>query len=542
MEEDQEAVRVEYDAEVNENSSEETVPASAWPNDKLNRKQEGEWLADYLINKFKSDTPDNKKHFVLNVNADWGFGKTYFLENLSRELDERGHQTVYFDAWKNDFSDKPLLAFISEINESLAAYMDSNEEEGIRGKIQSGYKTLKKAAMPIIAGFVTRQLVGGSLDQFRDMLADDTDSPSPSNDAETASDTSNDAESKSDLEKNIINNVSSIATKAAEIALEEHKNTKHSIITFKKELQKLVQLIEEAGKKPPLFILIDELDRCRPTYAIELLETIKHLFEAEGVYFIIATATDQLSHSINAVYGNSFESKRYLNRFFDQEYKLSEPELIEYSSYLWKQSIPEENKFESAFPEHYYFQKYPEFDLNIILLAKHAEYSNAGLRDINQAIMLLNAIELTYPDRLFSNSLFFLVFCKIRHPDLYVMISKVGSKNYLENTTISNYVSNSYRPTNLEHLTYPKSDPNGDRGSPLNSYTQIDINNVIQETLNIQNLSVDILAKKTGELSAQGYLAKIIVNENQDTPQFWKDTYEIFPDYIKIINQVGQLL
>ncbi|WP_419182173.1 P-loop NTPase fold protein [Pantoea ananatis] len=35
----------------------------------------------------------------------------------------------------------------------------------------------------------------------------------------------------------------------------------------------------------PLFVFVDELDRCRPTYAIEMLETIKHLFSIENVVY-----------------------------------------------------------------------------------------------------------------------------------------------------------------------------------------------------------------------------------------------------------------
>ena len=57
-----------------------------------------------------------------------------------------------------------------------------------------------------------------------------------------------------------------------------------------------------------------QIDECSSKFVF------KHLFDVEGVYFIVATASHQLSHSINAVYGNNFESKRYLNRFFDQEY------------------------------------------------------------------------------------------------------------------------------------------------------------------------------------------------------------------------------
>ena len=77
-------------------------------------------------------------------------------------------------------------------------------------------------------------------------------------------------------------------------------------------------LLKEIGKEKelPLFILIDELDRCRPNYAIELLENIKHIFDIPGIVFIVATDSKQLSHSINAVYGSKFASEKYLKRFF----------------------------------------------------------------------------------------------------------------------------------------------------------------------------------------------------------------------------------
>ncbi|QDE47832.1 hypothetical protein EIN43_17235 [Enterobacter hormaechei] len=65
----------------------------------------------------------------------------------------------------------------------------------------------------------------------------------------------------------------------------------------------------------PTFIFIDELDRCRPNYAIDMLETIKHLFDINNVVFVIATDKEQLSHSICSVYGSGFDATRYLDRF-----------------------------------------------------------------------------------------------------------------------------------------------------------------------------------------------------------------------------------
>ncbi|MCF2906932.1 KAP family NTPase [Pseudoalteromonas sp. DL2-H2.2] len=80
------------------------------------------------------------------------------------------------------------------------------------------------------------------------------------------------------------------------------------------------------GDRTQIAIFVDELDRCRPNYAMELLETIKHFFELEGYLFVIATDTEQLSHSIKAVYGSEFDGREYLSRFFNPSAKLPEPD------------------------------------------------------------------------------------------------------------------------------------------------------------------------------------------------------------------------
>lgn len=90
-----------------------------------------------------------------------------------------------------------------------------------------------------------------------------------------------------------------------------------------------------ANLKPPLFIFIDELDRCRPTYAIELLENIKHLFSVPGVVFILATDSDQLGHSIESVYGQGIDAGAYLRRFIDQTYQLPEPSYEQFAELLF---------------------------------------------------------------------------------------------------------------------------------------------------------------------------------------------------------------
>ena len=72
--------------------------------------------------------------------------------------------------------------------------------------------------------------------------------------------------------------------------------------------------------------MIDELDRCRPSYAVELLEVAKHLFSVDHIVFVLAINRSQLSHSISGVYGADFDATDYLRRFFDIDFRLPEPD------------------------------------------------------------------------------------------------------------------------------------------------------------------------------------------------------------------------
>lgn len=113
------------------------------------------------------------------------------------------------------------------------------------------------------------------------------------------------------------------STKVFEVSIEEHQRRKSDIREFKKALVDLIDLIhEQAGAKCPLFVFIDELDRCRPTYAISMLEEVKHIFGMDKVCFVVSTNIAQIRHSVCSVYGQGFDSESYLKRFFDQSIAL----------------------------------------------------------------------------------------------------------------------------------------------------------------------------------------------------------------------------
>ena len=92
------------------------------------------------------------------------------------------------------------------------------------------------------------------------------------------------------------------------------------------------EIIEEQTQK--LVIFIDELDRCKPSYALEMLERIKHYFDDDRIIFIVSVNKEQLIHTILNYYGNGFDSTGYLNKFFDLEAHL--PELQTFDTEIYQ--------------------------------------------------------------------------------------------------------------------------------------------------------------------------------------------------------------
>ena len=99
--------------------------------------------------------------------------------------------------------------------------------------------------------------------------------------------------------------------------------------------ERLAILVRETRKKTdsPLVIVVDELDRCRPTFAIELLERVKHVVGVPGVIFIFGINQKALEESIKVVYGN-IDAEDYLRRFFQYVMPLPQAEAAKYCQYL----------------------------------------------------------------------------------------------------------------------------------------------------------------------------------------------------------------
>lgn len=248
------------------------------PVDTLDRKKYAKYLYETCAAR------GGKSNLVVNINAEWGAGKTYFTKRLAKTISNR-HPTIYIDAWKEDFSEDPLLTVFSSVKEQLTGQSDKFTTL-INNTIENIGPLLKTATPVIIEGLV-KKLTG--------------------------------IESASKLGKDLSSKL-----------LEIHSEKSKKVEAIRKGIARWVEFIEQKDcidKELPIFIIIDELDRCRPSYAISLLEITKHIFNIPGVVFIIATDTDQLQHSIKVIYGNNFSASHYLSRFFDRRFLLPSPNI-----------------------------------------------------------------------------------------------------------------------------------------------------------------------------------------------------------------------
>ena len=239
--------------------------------DLLDRKEQVEALTNVVSN---IEGP-----CVLAVDAAWGTGKTTFIRIWDQYLQNRGFPVVRINAWETDFSGNPFVALTSGLTEGFRYCIGQAPTEKI--------DALKKGAKEVL-----RKVAPGSIRLLAGMI--------PVVGAE----------------------VGNAMGAYAEEALSDFPEAEKSIKEFRKSLKEVAVALSEEAPNRPLVVFIDELDRCRPSYAIEFLEVAKHLFSVDKVVFVLAVHRQQLAHSIRAVYGAEFDAERYLGRFFDADFQI----------------------------------------------------------------------------------------------------------------------------------------------------------------------------------------------------------------------------
>ncbi|WBA18439.1 P-loop NTPase fold protein [Salinivibrio kushneri] len=291
-------------------SKEISIDGNIFPPDTLNREKYASYLTGLLKRKGYDQRrgDEAKRTYVLNLNSEWGSGKTYFLRRWSESIKNQ-HPVVYVNAWEQDYSDDPLMTVITSMIEQLREQAGKSPQD-ITFKAPRKLLGLLKAATPAIAGGLAKRYLG--IDPVKIMES--------SEDGQIGESIDNEKGDPIDM--------GMAASKMVTHLLDEHSAKLEAIDSLKKAISQWVEAAKSSSqqstdrKQFPAFIFIDELDRCRPSYAVEMLETIKHIFNIPGVVFVVATDTEQLQHAVKAIYGQGFDAGVYLGRFFDARYTL----------------------------------------------------------------------------------------------------------------------------------------------------------------------------------------------------------------------------
>ena len=257
------------------------------------------------------------------VDGEWGSGKTFFVKQVAYRLDEDTTEdpekclTVYYDAWENDNDCDPILSIVDCIARAAGSDDESRLFEIVLDILSSVQTMLDN---PLLRGISTySQRVKNR-----------------------------DANSKFSYNKTA--------------------PTKEQIKT---KLQKLFdEVINEKGGR--LIIFIDELDRCKPDFAVRVLERIKHYMTIDNrVRIVFSVNKVQLEHTIKKCYGESFDSKNYLKRFFEFVVKVPKADILPYVTQ---------------------YNVEPTFKLNTEIISAAIEYFGIQIREINNFISELISI------------------------------------------------------------------------------------------------------------------------------------------------------
>jgi hypothetical protein len=238
---------------------------------------------------------------VILLDAPQGTGKTTFVKMWRGELAKASIPTIYFDAFKHDYHEDAFLALAGEImaKANAAKLRSTKVVESFKKSAITVAKALTRASFHIGVHVGTAGLLSGTgLEKIM--------------------------EAGKEITKEASKEAADTVDKLLEKRLESHYEDKQAFDVFSDALKALtISLANSAAddasdppkSNPPLVFIIDELDRCRPSFALELLEKIKHFFSVPGVVFVLVSSLGQLESAVRYAYGE-IDARTYLEKFY----------------------------------------------------------------------------------------------------------------------------------------------------------------------------------------------------------------------------------
>ena len=337
--------------------------------DCLNREDFANVFTNYITNRDSA---------VLALNSPWGEGKTFFIEKvLFEKLDKENKTYFYLNAFACDYYNDPFSAIIDTL---ITEFYNKKDELKIKSwKLKNLWEKARKA----------KQVFGKTFrNGIPDMAADIGNMVGLGNSVKNIVESVIAGEKELYKSNNPVSNI--------EDWIKDKNEDKNVLEAIRNALEDIIK--ELNGKS--LIFFIDELDRCRPDFAVELLEKIKHIFSVKGIVFVLSVNPTQLHESIRHIYGQGINAPEYLHKFFDLQFTL--PHSSAQQGYVLIDYI-----------KHYLEQVYPEFE-RLGFYNKVTDETNASLRDIQKIFQLLYVVKANHSYLTEFNLLFLLATAKIK--------------------------------------------------------------------------------------------------------------------------------
>lgn len=281
-------------------------------NDIFGYSEFGGRLANLVLN---LDDPS-----VLLLDDDWGTGKSTFVKQWAGLLRQRGVPVIHFDAFANDFHENAFIALCAEVI-SVSKNLPEDEQSSFLEKS----KSLAAQLLPLATKAAIQFGSGGALDDAKQAEATRavkkafSDAQGPLEDLLEVELT--EVAKKGTAISEFQDILSGLGDRLVEAAQENNKEDSKGEGDEEENNQE-----ENSDAKPSsLIFIIDELDRCRPEFAIEILEKIKHVFSATSVHFLLVANFDQLSSLVAGHERGDQNAKTYLEKFFHLRFHLPSP-------------------------------------------------------------------------------------------------------------------------------------------------------------------------------------------------------------------------
>ncbi len=253
--------------------------------DCLSREKDIEYITNIL-----TSAAVKEENISLSINGCWGTGKTYFINMLEKALDKS--KTKYlvfkFDAWENDYYDDPIIGILDTLVDQLNSLNRDN-------------KIIEDAAKKIVKAFISFAC------DFIDNAVSNKIGFKPIKNT-----------------KKIINFFKNCSE---DTKISSDFNPNNKIKAAKKLVISFLNELADREKCRILFV-IDEIDRCVPTYALKILQRVHHISEnVKKSSCLLTVDSKQLDHTIKIVYGNDAKSESYLKKIIDLQYDFDEGEV-----------------------------------------------------------------------------------------------------------------------------------------------------------------------------------------------------------------------